>query len=148
MHEDRPRVLFMLSYMRGGNTGPWADQRLDQIQRGDTFNPPIFPFPSYAAFIDLFDLRFAEKDEAEKARHAIRLLKQGGKTCDNFIANFKTLEPLTGYNDEALVEMFKQGLNPVLVDKIFFMENMPTNLAGWKRIASRFDRQFRQRQEE
>jgi hypothetical protein len=144
----KSKILFALSYMRGGNAGPWADSKLDDIERGENATPPSFPYSSYARFIKKFDDRFAEKDEAEKARHALRMLTQGVSTCDEYIAKFETLETLTGYNDQALIESFKQGLNRALVDRIFLLENLPYSLHGWKNYASRFDQRNRQRQEE
>jgi hypothetical protein len=146
--DHKARIMFLLSYMRGGNAGPWAERCLDQIERSSRRRPPSYPFVSYDSFLDLFDERFLERDEAEKARYKLKYLKQGSGTCDEYVAAFEALEELTEFNDQALVDIFKVGINQSLMTTIVKMENMPRNLAGYKKFATRFDQQNRQWQEE
>ena len=138
------KILFLLSYMQGGNTGPWADRCLDQIERGSRRRVLTYPYASYDDFLKLFDERFLEKNEEDKARHKLKYLTQGTGTCAEYIASFEALEELTGFNDEALVDFYKAGINKQLIDKIVTMENMLTTLAGYKKFTDRFDRQHRQ----
>lgn len=144
----KARILFALSYMRGGNAGPWADVKLDYIEKKQSGPMPYFPYASWNTFINDFDERFAEKDEDEKARHKLRMLVQGSQTADEYVAKFETIEDLTGYNDQALIGEFKNGLNKALVDRIYLLDVMPTTLSGWKKYSTRFDQRFRQRQDE
>ena len=74
------------------------------------------------------------------------LLKQGTHTADEFITSFKELQGDTGFNDAALVEKFEKGLNSSLVDKIYGLSTMPTDLKGWMEWASKLDRQWRRRE--
>jgi len=61
---------------------------------------------------------------------------------------FKRLAVLTGYNDEALMRIFKEAIPSTLVDKVWGMETPPTTLENWYRHAARFDRNWRYRQAE
>jgi hypothetical protein len=106
-----------------------------------------FPFTSYSDFIDLFNDRFAEKNKAEKARFKLKNLNQGTSSCEKYVASFETLEPLVGYNEGALIELFKSGLNKDILEAIYRMELMPSTLKRWKTMAMRFDRQFRELRE-
>lgn len=71
----------------------------------------------------------------------------GTSSCEKYVATFETLEPLVGYNEGALIELFKSGLAKDLLDAIYRMEEMPTTLKRWKAMAMRFDRQFRELRE-
>jgi hypothetical protein len=88
----KARILFALSYMRGGNAGPWADVKLDYIEKKQSGPMPYFPYASWNTFINDFDERFAEKDEDEKARHKLRMLVQGSQTADEYVAKFETIK--------------------------------------------------------
>lgn len=145
---DRNKVVFFLSYMRGGNAGPWSDVQVDLIEKAMTATPEApFPFPSYTNFLILFNERFAEKNKAEKARHKLKGIKMSNMSCEKYVANFEVLEPLVGYNDEALTEIFKSGLPDHLLKQIYSMTDMPSTLKTWKQFAMRFDRQNRELQE-
>jgi hypothetical protein len=145
---DRNKIVFILSYMRGGNAGPWADVQVDRIQKAmEAIPQDPFPFNTYSDFLDLFNDRFAEKNKAEKARFKLKNLNQGSSSCEKYVATFETLEPLVGYNEGALIELFKSGLNRDLLEAIYKMELMPSTLKRWKTMAMRFDRQFRELRE-
>ena len=66
-------------------------------------------------------------------------------TCDEYVAQFRTLKGDTGYNNAALVEKFEKSLNSTLVDKIYALPEMPCTLDGWILWALKLDRQWRQR---
>jgi hypothetical protein len=52
-----------------------------------------------------------------------------------YIMNFEEYEFKTGYDDTALMEIFKDGMNVPLLKKIYGLQVMPTNLKGWKQWA-------------
>jgi hypothetical protein len=145
--DHKARIMFLLSYMRGGNAGPWAERRLDQIERDGRTHPPTYPFSSYADFIDLFDERFLERNEKEKAQFKLKRLRQGSGTTEEYIAKFETLEELTEFNDQALVDIYKAGIPFSIMESIVRMVNMPTDLKGYKKYTARFDQQRRQEDE-
>lgn len=50
----------------------------------------------------------------DKAIHQLKSLVQKGMPVEDYVIKFKSLAPLTEFNDYALVSQFRQGLNPNL----------------------------------
>jgi Retrotransposon gag protein/Zinc knuckle len=141
INDDSDKIILTLSYMKGGTAGPWADQKIQQYTNREEM-------PCWEEFIGEFNSVFGDPDPAGTARYKMDKLSQGSMLADDYIAKFRELQHDTGYNDAALVEHFKKGLNTALVDKVFTLQEMPTTLKGWEQWASKFDRQWRQRQAE
>jgi hypothetical protein len=53
----------------------------------------------------------------------------------------------TGYNEDALVEVFERGLSKFLVDRIYSLPEFPETLEDWMSQALKFDRLNRRREE-
>jgi hypothetical protein len=145
-NEER-KVIFALSYMKGGNAGPWAEIQYDKMETA-AMNQKAGPFPTYNDFIAAFNDRFAEKNEAEKARHAMTNLKQDKLSAEEFISKFETLEPYTELGDVGHLYFLKENLRNWIVDQVFLMDPMPTTLAGWKEKAIRLDNQRKMRDQD
>ena len=112
---QRKKVIFALSYMRGGTAGPWADHIIDKISDDDDMDCS-FMFSIFTSFTRLFIERFGERDENAAAHHKMTQLKQGSMTVDELIAKFEELEYLTDYNDVAHIQEFKRICNPKIID--------------------------------
>ena len=138
--DDTDKIIFALSYMKGGNAGPWADQKVQELS-GDT--PP---FTDWSSFKESFEEVFGDPDPASSARFRMDQLKQGALSAEDFVAKFRELAPKTGYNDAAHIEKFEKGLNSALVDKIYALADMPKTLSEWMSWSIKLDRQWRQRE--
>jgi len=135
--DDRERVVMALSYMKGGTAGPWAKVKTEEYN--------LIPF-SWESFVVAFKTAFWDPDPAGTAQYKMELLKQGTQTADEYVASFNELKADTGFNDVALADKFQKGLNQALVDKIYNLPEMPSNLAEWMHWATKLDRQWRQRE--
>jgi len=135
MHENSDRIIFALSYMKGGTTSKWAKQKVIEYGRTGSITT------TWDEFVEEFQKAFGDPDPASTARHRLSQPKQGNQTADQYIVSFKEWKDDTGYNDTALIEQLKKGLSSALVDKIYGLSDMPTT---W---ALKFDRQWRQREE-
>jgi len=142
VEDDFDKVITALSYMKGGTAGPWAKLKVRELTQAESLEV------TWEAFVKEFNAKFADPDSAGTARFKIGKLRQGSKTADEFITSFDELQTDTGYNETALIEKFKDGLNEKLVDKIYGLPYMPTTLQGWKDWARKLDRQWRQRETE
>ena len=77
------------------------------------------------------------------------LLKQGKKTAEEVITEFRLLTAQAGYTAETnsdhlhLIEKLQNVLNPSLVKKIMLLENPPTTINGWVHKAIMIDGQYR-----
>lgn len=142
IHHDQDRIILTLSYMKGGTAGPWAEQKVESYSNTGHITQ------SWEDFVKEFNSVFGDPDPAGTARFKMDRLHQGSQTVDEYVSKFRELKSDTGYNDAALVEKFKKGLNQGLVDRIFGLQDMPTTLKDWETWSSKFDRQWRQRQAE
>lgn len=140
--DDWDKINFALSYMKGGTAGTWADQIVERYEE----EAPMEIFDDWDDFKDKFRTTFADQDPASTARHKMDQIKQGSRTTDEYVAEFRELVPRTGYNDAAHVEKFEKGLNQSLVDRIYALPEMPTTLKEWIKWATKLDRQWRQRE--
>lgn len=139
IQNDGDKIILALSYMKGGTAGPWAKEKVKQYFKGEVTQ-------TWEEFCKEFEEVFNDPDPKATARHKIKKLKQGSQTADEYICSFRELKDATGYNDAALVEKFEEGLNSALVDKIYNLPQMPTNLQEWFQWAAKLDRQWRQRE--
>jgi hypothetical protein len=136
---DYDRMVLALSYMKGGSAGSWVKQKSKEVHEGSQ---------SWNSFLAEFRQRFGDPDAAGTARHKLSVLKQGNHDAEQYVTSFKEHKDLTGFNDPALVELFKKGLKADLYDQIFRLPEMPTDLDGWMTWAVKLDRQWRKGEEE
>ncbi|KIJ39764.1 hypothetical protein M422DRAFT_124503, partial [Sphaerobolus stellatus SS14] len=139
INDDETRIIMALSYMKGDKVEAWVQEVTEIFATEDL---------SWDDFYTRFQESFGDPAPEITARNKMKLLKQGTYTADEYVSSFDQLKRATGFNDAALVERFKEGLNPVLVDKIFSLPEMPTDLKEWDSWATKLDRQWRQREAE
>lgn len=139
---DQTKIAFALLYMKGPVAGRWADRQHEAIQNSEPNAIQVWDGPG--GFVGCFKDIFGDPDRQATARHKLALLRQGSKTAEQFIIDFEVLEAEANLGDGALVEHFKKGLLPRLVERIFGLETLPTTLREWKDYARRFDRHHRQ----
>jgi hypothetical protein len=139
--DDQDKIIFALSYMKGGTAGPWAAEVVRQYQ-----DSPEPLYPDWNTFLQEFKAAFGDPDPGSTARFKMDQLKQGSHSVEEYVAKFKELASQTKYNDAAHIEKFEKGLNSALVDKIYSLPEMPDTLTGWITWATKLDRQWRQRE--
>ena len=77
------------------------------------------------------------------------MLKQGNKTAEEVITEFRLLVSLAGYSAETpsdnlhLIKKLQGVLNPSLVKKVMLLDNPPTTLDGWVHKAITVDSNYR-----
>ena len=133
--DHEARIAFALSYMKGGTAGPWAELMAD------------FQFGSWQVFRHQIEAKFGDPRPELTAQFKLSTTRQGGKTADEYIAEFQEQAARSLFNDQALVSAFQKGLNAPLVEHIYAMVPMPETLQDWTTAASLLDRQYRQAQQ-
>ena len=135
---DDAKITFALSYMKGGTAGQWSKRKIQQYSIAGSL-------PSWDAFLVEFKHTFFDHDPVGTAVHKLQLLKQGNKTCDEYIAAFKDLMDQTKFNDVALMAEFERGLSESIVEKVENLLDAPTTLEKYMEVASKFDRKARRK---
>jgi len=87
---------------------------------------------------------FGETSEEEKKIEQLRTIEQGGKTCNEYVQEFKKVTRGSGYEGRPPIKEFKRGLNRAIRRKLAEVEKLPTTIGEWQERAVRLDRNQRQ----
>ena len=134
---DEKRILFTLSFMKGGTAAAWAHKRNQAALL--MVNGLYSGWGNWTQFINDFNRAFNYSDHAIWARQQLQHLKQSGN-IDEFISEFRTLQGICGeQGNAALIGYFQAGIKTSLMRQIFAMEHVPTTIEGWMEKAALFD---------
>src|SRR5258707_2830107 len=144
--EDQ-KVSFTLSLMDSGAAARWRD-RMIQLQDNFAQNPlnpnTVIPPSSFAGIKMLIEKDFGDPNPRATAQRQIEALKQAQKPAEEFVTEFQNLALDTGYDDEALINKFKHGLNRPLLVECYRRSPLPTTLKEWQDTAINADRNYRE----
>jgi hypothetical protein len=103
----------------------WAKQMVEEVT-----------LPGYIASWGAFKVSvrtaFGNLDHVATAHLKIREVKQGKESVDDYVVWFEEFEGLTGFDDAALAEIFKEGLAPQILSRCYGLEHVPMTLTAWK----------------
>jgi len=71
---------------------------------------------------------FGETSEEERKIEQLRTIKQRGRTCDEYVQEFKKVTRRSSYEEGPLIEEFKRGLNRSIRRKLAKAEELPTTI--------------------
>lgn len=142
---DEAKVAFFLSFMNDKEALRWKQTFLRSITDADG----EMKFPTIKEFIDYLNMYFKPTNQTQEAAHQLALLRQGNKSAEEIITQFRLLISLAGYSSDTvsdhlhLIEKLQRTLNPSLVKKIMLMDNPPTTLNEWVDKAILIDNNYR-----
>ena len=87
---------------------------------------------------------FGEFDKELRKVDELRILEQGGWTCDKYVQIFKKTSRGSGYEGQPLIEEFKRGLNGNIRRRLAEAESPPVTIDEWWERSVRLDRNLRQ----
>jgi hypothetical protein len=152
--DNTMKINYALSFIRGGDKNAattWADAQRKAILAHEEYatenptvtNPYPHPFTTWSQFQDALMSHFSLRDVAEEAILNLQLLEQENKSCDEYLVMFKNYAMTTGFNEIALLEEFKRGLNKGLLQRVQMSYPVPRTLAEFCTRACELDRQWR-----
>ena len=106
-------------------------------------------FPPFENFVKELLSYFQPTNTHQDAAHQLGLLKQGNKTAEEILTEFRLLISLTRYlatttSDHLhLIEKLQSVLNPSFVKKVMLLDSPPTTINGWVQKAITVDSQYR-----
>lgn len=135
----KSKILFILSYMREGLAGMWAETYM-----GDHFDGDQFNVGTYAEFIRELDLAFLDPILEEYAKAKLETLRQGRRPAREFFIEFDRLRQDAGWSENYVaMALFPRALNNRLVEKICLsLREVPTTYQGWKERAIELDDRY------
>jgi len=128
------QVAWVLSYVQGGIAEAWKDNLLDELAKGESEMES-----AEQLFVKIRD-NFGETSEEERKIEQLKTIEQGGRTCDEYVQEFKKVARGSGYEGRPLIEEFKRGLNRAIRRKLAEVEEPPTTIGEWQKRAVRLDR--------
>jgi len=132
------QVAWVLSYVQGGIVEAWKDNLMDELAKGES------EVETVEQLFSKIRNDFGEMSEEERKIEQLRTIEQGGRTCNEYIQEFKKVAKESGYEGRPLIEKFKRGLNGTIRRKLAEAEESPTTIGEWQERAVRLDRNQRQ----
>ena len=139
--QDPQKIGFLLSLLQEGDVANWKEQWLDA-------NLANLSTIKWSDFLTDFTNAFKETDSAGNALWRIKHLKQGNRTAEDHVNEFKILVSAAGLDttqnkDIAVRDYFADTLNRPLLKRILEDPKTPTDIAGWYEMAIKYDNQYR-----
>ena len=136
---DKKEIIFALSYMKEGTAAPWKQNFRATEKLDDRITPWI-----WKRFKNTLKASFAPPDRPGEALTVLITERQGSKTADEFIVEFKINASRSGLKEDlSLIKWFSAGINLQLARKIRELEKVPSTIQGWYDWASKLDLNFR-----
>ena len=131
------QVAWVLSYVQGGVAEAWKDNLLDELAKGES------EVDTVEKLFTKIRNDFGETSEEERKIEQLRTIEQGGRTCDEYVQEFKKVAKGSGYEGRPLIEEFKRGFNGPIRRKLAEAEEPPSTIGEWQERAVRLDRNQR-----
>jgi len=131
------QVAWVLSYVQGGIAEAWKDNLLNELAKGKS------EVKSAKQLFAKIRNDFGETSEKEKKIEQLRTIEQGGRTCNEYIQEFKKVTRGSSYKRRPLIKEFKRRLNGAIRRKLAKAEELPTTIGEWQERAVRLDRNQR-----
>ena len=116
------QVAWVLLYMQGGIAEAWKDNLLDELAKEES------EIESAEQLFTKIRNDFGETLEEKRKIEQLRTIEQGGRTCDEYMQEFKKVARGSGYERRSLIEEFKRGLNRAIRRKLAEAEELPTTI--------------------
>ena len=142
---DKLKVAFVLFLMNDKEAEKWKTHFINRITGPDM----KINFPKFSDFLKVVEFDFKPADVAGDAMNKLELLRQGGRPVEALITDFRNLcadaelEDKSVSDNQHLIKLFANCLNPQLKKKILFGEVVPKDIAGWIAKAIQYDSNYR-----
>src|SRR3954466_8363579 len=126
------KILFVLSYMKGGLASQWAENEYEKIMEDR------YIAATYGKFEHRLQATFSDPNKEQNAQHQLSTTHQGfNETAEEFFQKFKLNHQATGYStshDLYLIELLEHNLKCNII-KTIYTQYLPKTYKGWKRKA-------------
>ena len=136
------QVQWILLYMQGEAADVWKENVMEELEEGE------IEYESAEEFLTSLKKEFGKGEEKSVKAAELRKLKQGGRTMEEFVQEFKRAARGSGYKRRPLVEEFKRGMNGVIRRKLMEAENQPGSIEQWFRRATALNKNWRESRRE
>ena len=142
---DKLKIGFVLSYMNEKEARDWRELYLENLEDPVTGR---LVYPTFGTFLTEVRKAFWSADRIQDALCKLENLKQGKKTAEQVVTEFKQLIGQAGLTTRSasdnihLISLFRKALNYSLAHKIMFGETIPRTIEDWFEKAIQFDTNY------
>ena len=144
---DKLKMGFVLSYMNEKEARDWQELYLENLK-----DPAAgrLVYPAFGIFLAEVCKAFWSVDRVQDAICKLENLKQGKKTAEQIVTEFKQLIGQAGLttrstsNNIHVIGLFQKTLNYSLTQKIMFSEVIPQTINDWFEKAIQFNTNYRE----
>ena len=135
--------MLFLTFIKGPDVQEWASSQVGwlggQILAGAGRNEEHL----YDTVMDSFNTAFTDTMSLQKAKAEFHTLKMEKGELDTYIAKFKRLARMAGYNlqDQMVLDRFSSSLNPGLFTAIITNTD-PCMWLDWTRAAQKYQQKY------
>lgn len=146
---DDAKIAFVLSFMNEKEAKRWKENYLSSLIN-DLGN---LNFPTLTEFWKKLLDDFKPANKGKDAAHQIAILRQGKKSAEETITEFRLLTNQAGYANTTdsdhlhLIEKLQTVLNSSLVKRVLLLDDVPTTIDKWAEKAIQIDNNYRQTME-
>lgn len=133
---EAEKIIFILSYMKGGTAGPFADA----MMRASSPQKPLLFDDFHSKLVS----RFHDPNLKITAQQEIQTLMQGNDRAEEFVQKFEALEADAGFDQEALITFFKRAIKRPIRQQLSLKSSPPITLEEWKIMTIEADKLFHQ----
>ena len=136
------QIQWVLSYVQGGSADIWKENVMEELKAGEA------EYELVEEFLTSLRKEFGGGEKESVKTVELRRMKQGEKTMEEYVQEFKRAAKGSGYERRLLVEKFKREMNGGIQRKLIEAENPPTSIKQWYRRAMALDRNWRESRRE
>jgi len=122
---EEEKISWVLTYVQGGVAEVWKENVLEERRQG------VLGVEIVEELFTKMREEFREFDEESRKVDELRLLEQGGQTCNEYIQIFKKTSRGSGHEGQPLIEEFKRGLNGNIRRRLAEAESPPVIIDEW-----------------
>jgi len=128
--------------VQGGSVDVWKKNVMEELESGEV------EYETAEEFLISLKKEFGGGEEKLTKVAELRKLKQGGKTIEKFVQEFKRTARRSRYEGRPLMEKFKRGINGGIRRKLMEVENPLASIEQWYKRATALDRNWRESRRE
>ncbi|GLB35282.1 hypothetical protein LshimejAT787_0208470 [Lyophyllum shimeji] len=137
--KDEVKIATALALMKGDDASKWAENQLELIQDGHED-----AYTNWKAFCTAFKDHFGDRTPEITAAAKIKRLFMGTDSAERYNTLFNNLKNDTKWNEAALIDRYKAGLDARLLMTLYHCDPMPITLKQWQDKADLLDKQERE----
>ena len=142
------RLMYLLSYVNKGIAQEWKEEILQNLDRyikeiaGEAKSSDINAL--WNTYKQKFREQWKNHSNKEEQQYKLQRLRQGNDTLEQYKIKFSNAARETGYEEQALITYFKQGLKDAIKMRIYGSGIVPKTLDEWKDRATIIDAAWRE----